>query len=129
MQTIAVFSGVSRVYSGYISEKTRKTIGNRKCQPDRITSPSVGAPSTSARADLFLRGFQIDVDEEAGVIEESRNGGGDADRAVRNLQKLRHDEGGGAHHRRHELAAGRADRLDRGGLARREAGLRSSSEW
>ena len=48
---------------------------------------------------------------------------GDADRAVGHLQELRHDEGGRAHHRRHQLAAGRADQLDRGGLVAREARL------
>ncbi len=49
--------------------------------------------------------------------------GGDADRAVGDLQELRHDEGGGAHHRRHQLAAGGADRLDR----RRACSARSPS--
>ena len=61
-------------------------------------------------ADAVLGGLEIDVDEQAGVIEDRRDRGGDADRAVGDLQELRHDEGGGAHHRRHELAAGRADR-------------------
>ena len=74
-------------------------------------------------ADAMLGGFEINVDEQAGVIEDRRDGRGDADRSVGDLQELRHDEGGGAHHRRHELPAGRADRFDRRGAVWREPRL------
>ncbi len=73
------------------------------------------------RADPLLGSIEIDVDEQAPVVEDRGNRGGDADRAVGHLQKLRHDEGGGAHHRRHQLSAGRADRLNRGRLVARES--------
>ena len=73
-----------------------------------------GAFVDRERADLVLGRLQVDVDEQARVVEKGRDGRGDADRAVGDLQELGHDEGRRAHHRRHELAAGRADRLDRG---------------
>ena len=73
-------------------------------------------------ADLVFRRIKIDVDEQAGVIEESRDCGGDADRAIRHLQKLRHDEGGRSHHRRHQLSAGGAHGFDRRSLVAGEAG-------
>ena len=43
VETMAAFSGVSSKISGYISANTRKAIGTKKCQPDFITSLSVGA--------------------------------------------------------------------------------------
>ena len=62
------------------------------------------------------------MNEQARVIEDGRNRSGDADRAIRYLQELCHDEGGGAHHWWHELAAGRSDRLDRRRAVGAEAG-------
>ena len=100
----------------------RNAIGIGKCQPDFRTSQERRHVFVDLRgADLVLGGLEIDVHEQRGVVEQRRNGGGDADRAIGDLQELRHDEGGGAHHRRHELAAGRADRFDRRRAVGREA--------
>ncbi len=63
------------------------------------------------------------MDEQAGIVEHRRDRGGDADRAVGDLQELRHDEGGGAHDRRHQLPAGRSHGLDGRSPVRREARL------
>jgi len=63
-------------------------------------------------ADLVLGGFKIDVEEKTSVVEKCRDGGCDANRAIGHLQEFGHDEGRSAHHRRHQLPAGRPDGFD-----------------
>ena len=107
--------------------KIRMANGGKYGQPRAST---VGASESAHAAGLSprLRRLQIDLDEQHQVIQDRRNQRRDGDLAVRHLQELGHDERGRAHHRRHQLAAGGRDGLDRRGDAGRKP-IASSSEW
>ena len=80
--------------------------------------PGARGNSSVMRPMPALAGDQVDLPVERQVIEHRRNRRGERDGRVRHLEEFRHQERGGAHHRRHQLPAGRADRLDRAGVAR-----------
>ena len=68
------------------------------------------------RGDGHAAGVEVGLDEEGDVIKQARHQCGEDDLGIGHLKELGHQEGGGAHHRRHQLAAGRGDGLDGGGL-------------
>ena len=65
---------------------------------------------------LLLAGPDVDIREYRRVVDESRNDRGGGDRKVGDVEELAHDEGSGAHDRRHQLAAGGGAGLDRAGV-------------
>ena len=71
--------------------------------------------------DAVARRHQVDLHEDGEIIKHRRNDRGDHHLGVGNFQELGHQEGGGAHHRRHELAAGRGIGFDGAGIDRRIA--------
>ena len=73
--------------------------------------------------DVVLRRDQIDLNEDREIIQERRHDRRDDDLRVRNFQHFRHQERGRAHDRRHELAAGGGNGLDRSRIPCRIAGL------
>ena len=81
------------------------------------------------RRDALLGRFEVGLDEQRDVIEQPRHDRGHHDRGVGRLQEFGDQEGGGAHHRRHQLAAGRGHRLDGAGLVRGIRRRASSAEW
>ena len=54
----------------------------------------------------------MDHPERRRVVEQRRNDGGLDDRHVRHVERLRHDERDGAHHRRHDLSTHARCRFD-----------------
>ena len=66
-------------------------------------------------------GFEVHGEEDGDVVQDRRNDRPHRDLEVGHREELGHHERGGAHHRRHDLAAGRGGRFDRGGEVRAEA--------
>jgi hypothetical protein len=66
--------------------------------------------------------------EARDVIEHRRDERPDHHLAIGDRKELSHDEGGGAHDRRHDLAAGRGHRLHAGSEMRLESRCASSTE-
>jgi hypothetical protein len=62
-----------------------------------------------------LAGFQMHHPERGGEIEDRGDHRGLDDDGIFDAQRLRHDEGDRAHHRRHDLSAHRRRGLDAGG--------------
>ena len=58
-------------------------------------------------------GLEMHREEHGQIVEQGRQEGPDGHREVADIEELGHDEGGGAHDRRHDLAAGRRHGLDR----------------
>ena len=67
-------------------------------------------------------GFEVHREEHRDVVQDRRDGRPERHLEVAHRQELGHHECGRAHHRRHDLAAGGGDRLDRRGERRRKAG-------
>ena len=65
------------------------------------------------RQDVGACGFEIDLNKERDIEQNGRNGCCQSHLGIRNAQKLGHDESGDAHHRRHQLPAGRSAGFDR----------------
>ena len=68
-----------------------------------------------------LAGFEMDLPETGAEIEQRRDDRGLHHVGIGDVQRLGHDEGDGAHHRRHDLPAHRRGRLDAAGESRLEA--------
>jgi len=63
----------------------------------------------------MLAGFQMHHPERGREIQDRRDHRGRDDHGIINAQRLRHDEGDRAHHRRHDLSAHRRGGFDAGG--------------
>jgi hypothetical protein len=70
----------------------------------------------------LARRLEMDHHADGDEVQDARDGGGDRDAAVRQLQRLGHDECRGAHDRRDELAAHGRARLHTRGEGRTIAG-------
>jgi hypothetical protein len=81
------------------------------------------------RLDVAPDRLEMDRHEQREIVEQRRHQGGQADGQVGNAGHVGHDEGDGAHDRRHELAAGRGRRLDAAGVAPGKAALADHREW
>ena len=63
-------------------------------------------------AQTLTRRPQVDLDEDAQIVEHGRDDGDEDDLRVRNSESLGHDESRSAHDRRHDLTTHRGCRLD-----------------
>ena len=81
--------------------------------------PLAGDGAPRVRAHLFRHADEVAASrlemhhpERRGVVEKRRDESGQGDLVIGNADRLGHDEGDGAHHRRHDLAAHAGGRLD-----------------
>ena len=77
-----------------------------------------GSSDIRQSLEAIARRVGIDLEVEAEIIEDRREGGGDHDGRVGNFKERGHHEGRGTHDRRHEHAAGRGAGLDAAGIGR-----------
>ena len=99
------------------------TSGRNRWPRSLSTGPSCGRSARGRPCMPGALGLEVHRHEHREEVEHRRDQRRGRDVQVGDAEELRHHEGGGAHDRRHDLAAGRRHRLDRAGERRPIADL------